>query len=250
MTLQFASHEQAVCALQQQARQLLSGRHGIRALEAGAGKLTRLDLPADAYIVGVDTDAAALARNERLNEQVLSDLASYSPPDASFDVVTCWYVLEHVSDPAALLDAFARWATPGGLIVLAVPSLRSLKALVTKLTPHKFHVWFRRRVLGFSNAGKPGYGPYPTTLRWPIRPKGLRRWASHAGLEVVFEGYFEDDKQVSVRRRLRLTGQVWIILCALTRTVSLGLLDAARTELLLMVRRPIMSETPARPSYS
>jgi SAM-dependent methyltransferase len=238
MSLNFTSHAKAVAALQQRASQVLSGRHGVRALEAGAGKRTRLDLPEDAYIVGVDADASAMSHNERLNEQVLSDLAQYRPGQASFDVITCWYVLEHVDDPPAVLAAFAHWVAPGGLVVLAVPSLRSPKAWFTKLAPHSFLVWFRRRVLGFPNAGKPGYGPYPTTLRWSIRPSALRRWASRAGLEIVFEGYSEDDKQVTVRQLLHLRGRLWTVVCALTRIVSLGQLDAERTELLLMLRRP------------
>jgi SAM-dependent methyltransferase len=147
--------------LQGQATELLAGRQRVRALEAGAGKRTRLGLPEDAYIVGVDTDAAALAHNEQLSERVLCDLAAYAPAEGTFDDVTSWYVLEHVDDPRVILDLFARWVAPGGLIAIAVPNLISPKALITKFTPHKFHIWFRWRVLGFPNAGKLGYGPYP-----------------------------------------------------------------------------------------
>jgi SAM-dependent methyltransferase len=237
MTSFFPSPEEALTALQAKVNDILAGRRGLRALEAGAGKRTRLKLAEDAYVVGVDNDAEALARNVQLDERVLSDLAAYAPGDASFDVVTSWYVLEHVHAPRALLASFARWVAPGGLIVLAVPNLRSPKALVTKLTPHRFHVWFRRRVLGFPNAGKPGYGPYPTTLRGAIAPAALRRWAADSGLDVVFEAYFEEGKQVRVRRRLRVTGAQWAVVRALTRILSVGLLDAERTELLLITRR-------------
>jgi SAM-dependent methyltransferase len=224
-------------ALQETVDHLIAGRRGLRALEAGAGKRTRLRLPDDAYVVGVDTDAAAIARNTRLTERVIADLAEYAPPPASFDLVTCWYVLEHARDPAALLDRLASWTAPGGLLVLAVPHLRSPKALVTKLTPHWFHVWFRRRVLGFPNAGRPGFGPYPTTLRPAIAPDPLAyRLAAH-GLAPVFQGYFEDAKQASLRRRVRLTGWRWRLACTLTRALSLGRLDAERTEYAAVFRR-------------
>jgi SAM-dependent methyltransferase len=134
MTSFFPSPEEALTALQAKVTDILAGRRGLRALEAGAGKRTRLKLAEDAYVVGVDNDAEALARNVQLDERVLSDLAAYAPGDASFDVVTSWYVLEHVHAPRALLASFARWVAPGGLIVLAVPNLRSPKALVIKLT--------------------------------------------------------------------------------------------------------------------
>jgi SAM-dependent methyltransferase len=216
---------------------LTAGRRELRVLEAGAGKRTRLRLPADAYVVGVDTDAAAIARNDRLTVRVVADLAEYAPPPASFDLVTCWYVLEHAHDPAGLLDRLARWTAPGGLLVLAVPHLRSPKALVTKLTPHRFHVWFRRQVLGFPNAGRPGFGPYPTTLRPATAPRRMTgRLAAH-GLVPVFERYFEDTKQATLRRRVRLTGWRWRLACALTRAASLGALDAARTEYVAVFRR-------------
>jgi len=231
-------------ALQATVDRLIAGQRGLRALEAGAGKRTRLRLPEDAYVVGVDTDAAAIARNSRLTERVIADLAEYAPPPSGFDLVTCWYVLEHAEDPAGLLDRLASWTAPGGLLVLAVPHLHSPKAVVTKLTPHWFHVWFRRRVLGFPNAGRPGFGPYPTTLRRAIAPAPLaRRLAAH-GLAPIFEGYFEDTKQTSLRQRVRLTGRRWRLACALTRALSLGTLDARRTEYAAVFRRAATA-TPA-----
>lgn len=211
---------------------LLEGMRGLRALEAGAGKRTRLRLPNDAYVVGVDSDPAALTQNQRLDQRVVADLLDYQAEP--FDLVTCWYVLEHATDPAALLERLAGWTAPGGLLVLAVPNLRSPKALATKLTPHRFHVWFRRRVLGYPNAGRPGFGPYPTTLRRAIAPARLCRRLAGCGLVPVFQVYFEDGKQAAVRRRLRLTGWRWRAVCAVVRLLGLR---AERTEYAAVFRR-------------
>jgi SAM-dependent methyltransferase len=224
-------------ALQQAVDRLIHDRRGLRALEAGAGKRTRLRLPEDAYVVGVDTDHAAITHNDRLDERVVADLHDYAPPPASFDLVTCWYVLEHARDPAGLLDRLGSWTAPGGLLVLAVPHLRTPKALATKLTPHRFHVWFRRRVLGYPNAGRPGFGPYPTTLRGAIAPRRLTRRLAGHGLSPVCQLYFEDAKQAALRHRVRLTGWRWRLACALTRAVSLGALDAQRTEYAVVLER-------------
>ncbi|GAB7048059.1 class I SAM-dependent methyltransferase [Catenuloplanes indicus] len=235
---------EVTAALQRTVTALLRAPAGapLRALEAGAGKRIRLDVPEDAYIVGVDTDDTAMHLNPRLHERVVGDLHDYAAPPDSFDLITCWYVLEHVERPEELIARFARMIAPGGLVVLAVPHLWSPKSLFTKLTPHAFHVWFRRRVLGFPNAGKPGYGPYPTTLRRTIAPAAIAALVARHGLAPVFEGYFEDEKQARFRRRLRITGRRWALVRGLVRALSLGLLDAARSEYVVVLRRD-----PARP---
>ncbi|GAA1751865.1 class I SAM-dependent methyltransferase [Luedemannella helvata] len=233
----FTTPADAHHAVQQVVTDTLERRAHPRVLEAGAGKRTRFDVPSDAYVIGVDTDDLAMSRNPRLDERVVADLAAYAAPAASFDLITCWYVLEHVPDPAALVDRFATWIAPGGLVVIAVPNLHSLKALVTKATPHAFHVWFRRHVLGHPQAGRPGHGPYPTTLRRAIAPAALVGRSGARGLVPVFEGYFEDAKQVAFRERIRLTGNRWRAAERLVRRASLGRLDAARSEYVVVLRR-------------
>ncbi|MEN3306623.1 MAG: hypothetical protein V7603_2825 [Micromonosporaceae bacterium] len=232
----FGSPAAAVDAIQALVTDALAGRDRPRVLEAGAGKRTRFEVPDDAYVVGVDTDSVAMSHNHRLDERIVGDLSRYTPA-AGFDVITCWYVLEHVPAPAELLDLFASWTAPGGLVVLAVPHLHSPKSLLTKLTPHRFHVWFRRRVLGYPRAGTPGHGPYPTTLRPAIAPAAMTGILAPRGLVPVLEGFFEDGKQVAFRRRLRLTGAAWRGACAAVRAASLGRLDAARSEYVLVLRR-------------
>lgn len=43
-------------------------------------------------------------------------------PDERFDLVTCFSVLEHVRDPGGFLDLLVRRLSPGGLLMLEVPS--------------------------------------------------------------------------------------------------------------------------------
>ena len=46
--------------------------------------------------------------------------------DNSFDVVTMWHVLEHVSDPKSYLREIHRILKPEGLLLLAVPNINNL----------------------------------------------------------------------------------------------------------------------------
>jgi hypothetical protein len=190
----------------------LDTRPRIWALEAGAGTRTLFDLPEDAYIVGVDRDAEALERNIRLDERVVADLADYRPWAAGFDLITSWYVLDNLAAPAPVLDRFAGWTAQGGLIVLGVPNLRSPLGL-----------WSRLR-------GR-------SRLRGALTPAALRRRFAEHGFVPVLQVFFEDAAQASRRRRLRITRGRWKLAQLAVRLLSLGTLDAARTDYIAVFRR-------------
>jgi SAM-dependent methyltransferase len=235
-----ASSSDAVADLQQRIDTFLSERGDVRVLDAGCGPRSNLAYPPDTVLVGLDQDEVALGRNTAIDRAVVVDLDSWGPgadEEARFDLAVSWYVLEHVDKPARLLAMLARATAPNGLVVLAVPNLYSPKSLVAKFTPHSFHVWWRRRVLGRPLAGTPGHGPHPTTLRAVIAPRRLIARAYDAGLDVEAGWMFEDGKQRQVREKLRVTGPVWTTVRVLVRVLSIGILDARRTELLLLLRR-------------
>jgi SAM-dependent methyltransferase len=59
-------------------------------------------------------------------DQVFLDEAAY--PDAAFDVVTLFDVLEHLPDPRGALRRIQSWLRPEGIVVLGLPNRRSLEA--------------------------------------------------------------------------------------------------------------------------
>ena len=78
----------------------------------------------NAHFVGVDFSRNAIRRACKVLPEarwVVGD--AYAPPvqEASFDLVLCTEVLEHLDRPRDMLDALARLCTPGGHVVVTVP---------------------------------------------------------------------------------------------------------------------------------
>jgi SAM-dependent methyltransferase len=223
--------------VQQTVTDLLAGQPSPRVLEAGCGSHSYVDFGPAAHVVGMDIDSAKLAKNTRLEETILGDVETYDLPADSFDAIVCWYVFEHLGHPLAALVRFAKAVRTGGVVVLAVPNVLTPKGLITKFTPFWFHVAFKRYVAGRPNAGRPGFGPYPTTIPFAIAPEELLAVAAAAGLEVAYAGFFEDDKQRQLRERLGVRGRSWRVLTRLVYGLTGGRLDAERTELVVVLRR-------------
>jgi len=104
---------------------------GSRLLEVGCGDgalLALLRIRLDAVVTGIDTcdKGLTLARlmfqkNGLVGEfrQVGGDSTGF--PDASFDIVVCSDVIEHVEDPQATLLEIRRLLVPGGHLIISTP---------------------------------------------------------------------------------------------------------------------------------
>ena len=80
-------------------------------------------------VQGVDfTPAAVQAARARGLEVHQGTLEDAGLPEASFDAVALWNVIEHVPDPPATAQAVARVLRPGGLVVMATPNVDALDA--------------------------------------------------------------------------------------------------------------------------
>ncbi len=78
-------------------------------------------------VVGVEPSAHAA--NYAVKEQGLDvrigTCREIDFPDASFDVITLWNVLEHLNTPITDLQRLERWLKPGGCLVFSLPNLES-----------------------------------------------------------------------------------------------------------------------------
>ena len=152
---------------------------GKRALDVGCGGgiLAEAMARSGARVKGIDLSEKALKVAQlHLHESALAvdyeavsaeDLASRSP--ASFDVVTCMELLEHVPDPASTVRACAELARTGGRVFFSTIN-RNLKSYL-------FAVIGAEYVLKLLPKGTHDYLKF-------IRPSELARHCRAAGLEV------------------------------------------------------------------
>ena len=63
------------------------------------------------------------------------------------------------------------------MILIGAPNPRSLSGVVTKYSPHWFHVWFYRHIRGDAKAGLAGCAPFPTHFHPLVTLSNLEAFA-------------------------------------------------------------------------
>jgi len=171
--------------------------------EAGGGSTTilPLDMLRRSHVTVVDTDEDQIRNNEYAQETILGDVQSYRFAPGSFDLVICYNVIEHLPDVEAALLRFCESLKPGGLILIGAPNPNSLSGVVTKYSPHWFHVWFYRLVKGDKQAGLPGQAPFPTHYHPLVTPSKLEAFARANGLQMIYRREYESPRYPEMRIR-------------------------------------------------
>ena len=102
---------------------------GARVLDAGCGSgrtLQELVDYGDVSGIELNTEAAALARGRALGDVEVGRLEELPWEDATFDLITCLDVIEHVPDDTAALAELLRVCRPGGWLLVTVPAYQAL----------------------------------------------------------------------------------------------------------------------------
>ncbi len=159
-----------------------------------------------AHVTVVDIDETQNLNNDYADEKILGDIQTYRFQPDSFDLVICYNVIEHLPDVQAALLRFCECLKKNGLILIGAPNPNSLSGIVTKYTPHWFHVWFYRHVRGDMDAGKPGEAPFPTFFHPLVSLANLDAFAKAHGLEVIYRREYESPRFPEMRTRKPVFG--------------------------------------------
>ncbi len=156
-------------------------------LEAGCGSLSRFEFGSNFHITGIDISSKQLERNENVNEKILGDLQTYKLQVDQYDIIMCIDVLEHLSKPNQALNNLFGAIKRDGIAVLSSPDPLSVKGLVTKFTPHWFHVFIYRRIYKLPNAGKEDTAPFKTFLRFRMSKNAVIKRANSYGFKCELD---------------------------------------------------------------
>lgn len=171
--------------------------------EAGGGSSSYL--PASVIdrsrVTVVDIDPVQLANNRYADVRIEGDVQARRFPADSFDLVVCYNVIEHLPDVEAALRRFAECVKPGGMVLIGAPNPRSLSGVVTKFTPHWFHVWYYRYVRGEPQAGRPGEPPFPVHYHPLCAVPRLKAFMASLGFSVAYERVYESPRYAEMRAR-------------------------------------------------
>lgn len=171
--------------------------------EAGGGSTSflPLDVLRRAHVTVVDIDEDQIRNNDYAQQTILGDIQTHRFAPDSFDLVICYNVIEHVPDVEAALLGFCQSLKQDGLILIGAPNPRSLSGVVTKYSPHWFHVWFYRYVRGEKQAGSPGCPPFPTHFHPLVSLANLEAFANRHGLQIIYRKQYESPRYPEMRRR-------------------------------------------------
>ncbi len=137
------------------------------AMARRAAQVTGIDLAAKPLGVARLHALEAGVENLQYREIATETLAAEQP--ASFDVVTCMEMLEHVPDPSAVVRACSQLVRPGGWVFFSTLN-RNPKSFLFAIVGAEY-------VLNLLPRGTHEYAKF-------IKPSELARWSRDAGLAL------------------------------------------------------------------
>ena len=213
-------------------------KDGLHVLEAGGGSTSHLALPKSAYITTIDISSEQLERNAYAQEKILGDLETFHFEGKKFDVIVCWDVIEHLKNPRLAFDNLLSALSDQGILVFGAPIVNSAKGLITKFTPHSFHILIHRYFLHSKNAGKLGYAPFPTYMRLFIAPNRLRRYAEKRKKEVVCYDRVESIHVTYLYEKSRILWAAYKSFSYVMSFASCGSIHPTATDFMMIIKNP------------
>jgi len=98
------------------------------------------------YGIEMSAESAKEAQRKTGANVFVGEIDQAGFPPASFDVITCFDVLEHLYEPRRVMAKVAEWLKPGGIFYVLVPNIDSAEARIfgtywhgLELPRHLFH---------------------------------------------------------------------------------------------------------------
>jgi 2-polyprenyl-3-methyl-5-hydroxy-6-metoxy-1,4-benzoquinol methylase len=130
-------------------------------------------------VVGVDLDLPHLQKHVNIRRRACASLSALPFADASFDLITCNMVVEHLPHPHSIFQEIARVLAPGGALLVHTPNTRNYLILANmvakKLLP-------RSLVLKLAHDGRAADDIFPTYYR-ANKASSLRNLGASVGLQ-------------------------------------------------------------------
>jgi len=224
--------------LAQRVKELLGDQSELSVLEVGCGSISHLAIEKAVRITGMDISPRQLQRNSYVSHKILGDIQDYPLDSETYDIAVCWDVLEHLHYPSKALINICHSLKPNGLVVLAAPNCISIKGLTTKLTPHRAHVLFYRRIVGDTRAGKDDQGPFPTYLKPGMWPSGIRRFAEKNGLNIEYFSLYEGPVPSYFREKNKGADILFGLIGFISRMLTLNKVDLTHSDYIIVLRKP------------
>ena len=241
-----ASGEMSPAAALRQVQELVINKFAgksVRIYEAGGGSLSMLPLSAldDPIVTVVDIDETQLANNSYADIKIFGDIQSYTFPPDSFDLIVCYNVIEHLHSVDQAICKFYNALAPGGILFIGAPNPASLLGLVTKYSPHWFHVWVYRVIFRYKDAGKAGHCPFRTVYHPIVSPKALLDFCMQIGFKVIYFNLYISINYTSLKEKRKVIG--WLVGAAISlmNVLTFNRFDFAHGDYHVVLEKPFPS---------
>lgn len=193
----------------------------------GHGDVLRQAYAASAQAVGLDPDIHALQQNTMLSLKIGGDGRHLPFRDASFDLITMAWVLEHVKNPGPFLAELWRVLAPGGQVVFLTPNVWNYNVWLIRAVPNRLHPILTQRLYG-----RQEHDTYPVEYRINSM-KQLARHFTAAG--------FEQEAVITNGDPSYISFSPWLfrLACWIEAVIDHPSLQWARVHLLGIYRKPL-----------
>jgi len=175
---------------------------------------------------GLDSHFDSLLVHRSIHRLVNGDIGALPFPDASFDLVTCNMVFEHLDAPERQLAEIQRVLKPEGRLVFHTPNARGYAVALSQALPNAF-----RKVLVRLLEGRPSVDVFPTFYRCNT-PEQILSLSRAVGLNV------ESIRLVSSNAHFVVVPPLAVVELLYIRATQRESLKHLRSNLVVVLSRP------------